>query len=52
MTPNPINAFKTIIYNTKHTNNTQIHFPENKMLKTNRKLIFPPKQKKMISVLC
>ena len=30
MTPNPINAFKITIYNTKHTNNTQIHFEKSK----------------------
>ena len=27
MSPNPIDALKIIIYNTKHTNNTQITFP-------------------------
>ena len=26
MTTNPINALKITVYNTKHTNNTKIHF--------------------------
>ena len=32
MTPNPTNAVKITIHNTKHTNNTQIHFQKSKQI--------------------
>ena len=34
MTPNPINAFEITIHNTKHTNNTQIHFERSNMFES------------------
>ena len=33
MTPNPINAFKITIHNTKHTQNTKIHFENSDLFK-------------------
>ena len=36
-TQNPINAFKTTSYNTKHTNNTKIHFNKSKMFEHSNK---------------
>ena len=39
-TPNPINALKIIIYNTKHINNTKIHLQKIQAFQTNRKYIF------------
>ena len=36
-TQNPINTLEKTIYDTKHTQNTKIHFKKSKMLETNRK---------------
>ena len=40
MIPNPINALKITIYNTKHTKNTKTSFKNRKFLKIWKKIIF------------
>ena len=44
MTPNPINAFKITIYNTKRTKNTRIHSKRYKMFKTFENTYFQTNQ--------
>ena len=40
MTPNPINELKITNYNTKHTNNTQIHLKPSKLFEKQKKQFF------------
>ena len=55
-TPNPINAFKIKVYNTKHTNNTDIHFPKKQKVRKQIELFKKENNEmnelKMISVVC
>ena len=37
LTPNPINALRITIYNTKHTNNTKIHFQQSQHFRNKSK---------------
>ena len=58
MSQNPINALKVTSYNTKHTNNTKIHFKQIHIFETFRKqynkihINKKRKERNMISVLC
>ena len=57
MTPNPINAFKIRICNTKHTNNIKIYFQKNNILETKNEqthhsIFFKTLKFKMISIVC
>ena len=50
MTPNPINALKTTIYDTKHTKNTKVYFQKSNLFKKQKSISIFFKKSKMITV--